>query len=742
MTKLTSINLSTGVTPNDFIHIVNTGDTSQSIDGSSYKATLGQLSSLYTFTGGTVAGVTNFSSGVNTNTISATTYINLPTDIYVTGGTYSTGTTTFKNNTGGTFNISGYTTPFTGGSSNCITDLYVTNIHGCSPITIHDNIKSNGSTVSGTTSFAFGNSVGSYANYSAILGGTNHNISSGGTSAGMFGGSSNTITGNSQNSVILGGSSNVINNHESAAILAGYNNTIHFDVEYNGTETKQYEVIIGGNNNTISASTNSLILGGNNNNLSNFTSSVIIGGSQNTFLDTTNDYSYYSSGIFTSFKRSLNSSIVGGSGNIIYNKTVNSGIFGGTSNIISGQTVSEDYSIYDNSIIGGSGNTINGNTSSSVIAGGTSNTISGHTNAFIGGGSNNLIDYGCAPASSGNTNESIIGGDNNKIYSSYNSSIVGGSGNTVTNLTYGGGFNNLFGGTNNILRNGVSSSIIGGQSNLIGVSNCTAIGSTIIGGSGNTLNGSLGNNNYSSIIGGFGNDSNSNYTSIIGNYKSNIGNSSDYSSLIGGYTNGITASTSSIIGGGELNRIDGGDYIAIIGGYNNNVKNGSNKSVIIGGEENVIVNGVNNSVILGGAGITATTNSYVYVPSLNIRTVDTGAYAYDINIDANGNLTTSSSDERLKENITPIVGALDTVKLLNGVNYQWKDRSAGGDEIKLGFIAQQVELVEPKLVFTNKVDGYKGLHTDGIIPLLVESVKEMSKTIEDLKEEIRILKNK
>ena len=45
---------------------------------------------------------------------------------------------------------------FTGGSGNCITDFYVTNVHGCSPITIWDEIQSNGSTASGTLSFAFG----------------------------------------------------------------------------------------------------------------------------------------------------------------------------------------------------------------------------------------------------------------------------------------------------------------------------------------------------------------------------------------------------------------------------------------------------------------------------------------------------------------------------------------------------------------------------------------------------------
>jgi hypothetical protein len=72
--------------------------------------------------------------------ISATTYQNLPTDIRVTGGTYSNGTTIFTNNTGGTFSVSGFSTPFTGNTSGtCITDLYVTNVIGCSPLRIQPN---------------------------------------------------------------------------------------------------------------------------------------------------------------------------------------------------------------------------------------------------------------------------------------------------------------------------------------------------------------------------------------------------------------------------------------------------------------------------------------------------------------------------------------------------------------------------------------------------------------------------
>jgi hypothetical protein len=70
--------------------------------------------------GGTITGNLVINSGLTSNTISATTYYNLPKDIFVTGGTYNNGTATFTNNSGGTFNISGFSTStgasFTGGT--------------------------------------------------------------------------------------------------------------------------------------------------------------------------------------------------------------------------------------------------------------------------------------------------------------------------------------------------------------------------------------------------------------------------------------------------------------------------------------------------------------------------------------------------------------------------------------------------------------------------------------------------
>jgi len=83
------------------------------------------------------------------------------------------------------------------------------------------------------------------------------------------------------------------------------------------------------------------------------------------------------------------------------------------------------------------------------------------------------------------------------------------------------------------------------------------------------------------------------------------------------------------------------------------------------------------------------------------------------------------SDETLIENITVINNALDIVKHLRGVKFQWKDRENEGDEFKIGFIAQEVKNIEPLLV-TYVDDNLLGVHYQDITPLLVEAIKELS----------------
>ena len=119
------------------------------------------------------------------------------------------------------------------------------------------------------------------------------------------------------------------------------------------------------------------------------------------------------------------------------------------------------------------------------------------------------------------------------------------------------------------------------------------------------------------------------------------------------------------------------------------------------------------------SGLTRTEN-------LIVTNIGSSAFINDVRIDATGKLTTNTSDIRLKENINPLGNCLDKINNLKPVTYQWKDRVSGGDNLKIGFIAQDVEAVEPLLVFTNKVDGYKGIHNDGFIPMIVGAIKELS----------------
>jgi hypothetical protein len=73
-------------------------------DGTTHSATINQMSGLTVNGNLTVTGNTSL-QGLTATTISASTYQNLPTDIRVTGATYSNNTFTYTNNTGGTFSV-------------------------------------------------------------------------------------------------------------------------------------------------------------------------------------------------------------------------------------------------------------------------------------------------------------------------------------------------------------------------------------------------------------------------------------------------------------------------------------------------------------------------------------------------------------------------------------------------------------------------------------------------------------
>ena len=104
-------------------------------------------------------------------------------------------------------------------------------------------------------------------------------------------------------------------------------------------------------------------------------------------------------------------------------------------------------------------------------------------------------------------------------------------------------------------------------------------------------------------------------------------------------------------------------------------------------------------------------------------------------ITATGDITAFfSSDERLKDNITPIEGALDKVNQIGGYGFDWNDNSehSGHD---VGVIAQEIEKVLPEVV-VDRDNGYKAVRYDKIVALLINAVKEQQLQIDELKSKL------
>ncbi len=152
-------------------------------------------------------------------------------------------------------------------------------------------------------------------------------------------------------------------------------------------------------------------------------------------------------------------------------------------------------------------------------------------------------------------------------------------------------------------------------------------------------------------------------------------------------------------------------------------------------------------------------------------------------LDASGNLTTKGtilgnqtltySDERLKKNIKPFGAGLAYIKQLSAISYNYKtdddetlltkvnasnpsttkeiasknllqktlSTKINNPDPQVGFSAQEVQKVLPQLV---KADdkGILALNYTGIIPILVEAIKEQQTIIDGLKADIELLKKK
>ena len=104
------------------------------------------------------------------------------------------------------------------------------------------------------------------------------------------------------------------------------------------------------------------------------------------------------------------------------------------------------------------------------------------------------------------------------------------------------------------------------------------------------------------------------------------------------------------------------------------------------------------------------------------------------------------SDERWKQQIYTLSGALETVNQLRGVSYYWKDRDINGKtKNQYGFIAQEVEKILPTTITTCSGESSAGIYQQkslnylAMIPWLVEAVKELTQENTELKQKVSSL---
>ena len=168
------------------------------------------------------------------------------------------------------------------------------------------------------------------------------------------------------------------------------------------------------------------------------------------------------------------------------------------------------------------------------------------------------------------------------------------------------------------------------------------------------------------------------------------------------------------------------------------------------------------AVNIGGTSFDGSTDITPAKVALTNNTTDGTAYSMLFNKDGNinysghisytpstktfkvgGDIIAYASDERLKKNIKPIDGALGKLLKIGGYTFNFNELGTQlvgtpGDERQVGVIAQEVEQVLPEIVAPAPADeNYKTVKYEKLVPLLIESIKELSARVEQLESQLK-----
>ncbi len=98
----------------------------------------------------------------------------------------------------------------------------------------------------------------------------------------------------------------------------------------------------------------------------------------------------------------------------------------------------------------------------------------------------------------------------------------------------------------------------------------------------------------------------------------------------------------------------------------------------------------------------------------------------------------NTSDERLKEDITPVEDVLPRLEDIRSVRFRFRDRGDGPSDYQLGLLAQEVQAEFPELV-QEREDGYLGVSYGHMTAVLLQAIKEQQQQIEALRRQVEDL---
>ncbi len=126
--------------------------------------------------------------------------------------------------------------------------------------------------------------------------------------------------------------------------------------------------------------------------------------------------------------------------------------------------------------------------------------------------------------------------------------------------------------------------------------------------------------------------------------------------------------------------------------------------------------------------------------------INTNAPAATLHVAGNivASNATVSSDRRFKKDINELTGALNAVKAMRGVSYDFRSDEFPAENFDenthIGFIAQELQDILPEAVVARS-DGYLTVDYGAVTPVLVEAVQELSKQVEALQAENATLRS-